>query len=280
MAAFQDRSVTVGRLRLHYLDWGAPKGKPDMLLLHGGGQNAHSWDEFSLAMRKDYHVIALDQRGHGDSDWSPRAIYTTRAHMGDIGGFVRQVGLRRFVLAGLSMGGRNALTYAALHPEQIERLVIVDIGPETMHRGGRAIQEFRRKADILPTFDAFIERARQFNPRRSVEQLRERLRWHLRQLPDGRWTWKNDRRYGNRQQDALPAKDLWPAVRKIGAPTLLVRGMESDVLAGDAARRMQQAMRQCTLVEVAGAGHTVPGDKPEAFAAAVRKFLELPLKGG
>ena len=149
-----------------------------------------------------------------------------------------------------------------------------------MKRGGRAIQRFRQGADILPTFEAFIERAHAFNPRRSLEQLRERLGWHLRQLPDGRWTWKNDPRYGNPRRNVAPQADLWPAVRRVTAPTLLVRGTESDVLAGEAARRMQQAMRECTLVEIAGAGHTVPGDAPQPFAAAVRGFLGLPASGG
>ncbi|MBF8299492.1 MAG: hypothetical protein HW397_541, partial [Dehalococcoidia bacterium] len=133
---YTDRRVTLGSLRFHYLDWGNPRAQP-MLLLHGGGQTAHSWDEFSRAMRDRYHVIALDQRGHGDSQWSPDKIYSLHAQLRDVSRFVVKLGLNKIVLIGLSMGGRNAIAYAAVHPEKLNRLVIVDIGPETMARGGQ-----------------------------------------------------------------------------------------------------------------------------------------------
>jgi pimeloyl-ACP methyl ester carboxylesterase len=271
MAEFEDKETIVGAMRLHYLDWGA-KGKQPMLLLHGGSQSAHSWDELSRAMRDDYHVVALNQRGHGDSSWSKTGIYTVSAHMRDIGGFVNALDLRDMVLIGLSMGGRNAATYAALHPEKIARLVIVDIGPETMTKGSENIRRFTSRADILPSLEAFVERAHEFNPRRPLEQLRERLQWNLRQLPDGRWTWKYDRRFGNRERKHNPGT-LWPYVPRIKAPTLLVRGTESDVLAHDAAVRFAEALPNGRLVEVEGAGHTVPGDNPPVFASVVREFL-------
>jgi pimeloyl-ACP methyl ester carboxylesterase len=226
----------------------------------------------ALVQRDDYHVVALNQRGHGDSSWSKTGIYTVSAHMRDIGGFVNALDLRDMVLIGLSMGGRNAATYAALHPEKIARLVIVDIGPETMTKGSENIRRFTSRADILPSLEAFVERAHEFNPRRPLEQLRERLQWNLRQLPDGRWTWKYDRRFGNRERKHNPGT-LWPYVPRIKAPTLLVRGTESDVLAHDAAVRFAEALPNGRLVEVEGAGHTVPGDNPPVFASVVREFL-------
>ena len=270
---FTDKEMIVGQMRLHYLDWGN-EGKPPMVLLHGGSQTAHSWDEFSLAMRGDYHVFALDQRGHGDSDWSKRRIYTLRAHLRDVSGFVNGLGLKKFVLVGLSMGGMNSIVYSATHPERIERLVIVDVGPEVMRKGTESIRRFTR-ADTMPTFDAFVERAHKFNPRRPMEQLRERLTWNLRQLPDGRWTWKYDhRRSGGRQREEGRRRDvLWSYVRRIKAPTLLVRGAQSDILAPAAAKNVQKAIPGCILTVVENAGHTVPGDNPPAFAAAVRAFL-------
>ncbi len=271
MPEFEDKEINVGAMRLHYLDWGT-RGKQSMLLLHGGSQSAHSWDEFSRAMLGDHHVIALNQRGHGDSSWSKTGIYTVNAHMRDIGGFVDALGLRDMVLVGLSMGGRNAATYAALHPDKIGRLVIVDIGPETMTRGSDNIRHFTNRADILPSLEAFVERAHEFNPRRPLEQLRERLQWNLRQLPDGRWTWKYDRRFRKRERKHDPGA-LWPYVPRITAPTLLVRGTESDILAHDAAVRFAEALPNGRLVEVEGAGHTVAGDDPPAFARVVREFL-------
>lgn len=268
---YVDREITLGGKRFHYLDWGATS-KQTMLLLHGGGQDAHSWDEFSQAMRGDYHVIALDQRGHGDSDWSKRHIYTARAMAQDVTRFVGNLGMDGIILIGLSMGGRNSIVYAAMHPEKLARLVIVEMGPETMKKGSENIRQFR-KDDILPSFDAFVERAHKFNPRRPIEQLRERLQHHLRQLPDGRWTWKTDQAIYGRERDARQHEDLWPYVRRIKTPMLLVRGAESDLLAQDAAERFQQAVPGSRLVVIPRAGHTVPGDNPPAFAATVRDYL-------
>ena len=269
---FADRFVKLGSLTFHYLDWGNPRAQT-MLLLHGGGQTAHSWDEFAEAMREHYHVIALDQRGHGDSEWSPRKIYTLAAQLRDIHRFVTELKLSKIVLIGLSMGGRNAIAYAATHPEKIDRLVIVDIGPETMPQGGRARQAFVQE-DIQPTFEAFVERAHKFNSRRPIEQLRNRLQWNLRQLPDGRWTWKYDLHGRNAGSPRAMRTDLWPYVVRIKAPTLIVRGAESDTLAPEVAERMQQVIQGSALTVVERAGHTVPGDNPPGFLAAVSAFLK------
>lgn len=246
-----------------------------MLLLHGGGQTAHSWDEFSRAMRAGYHVMALDARGHGDSDWSKPAIYTTGAHIRDIHGIVKALNLRDLVLVGLSMGARNAIVYGALHTERLRQLIVVENGPEIMKDGAQKIVRFITGPDILPSFQAFVERAHGFNPRRPLEQLHERLRWNLKELPDGRWTWKYDRRLRSWRwtEEEGGRRDLWPYVRRITTPTLLVRGMVSNVMARDAAVRMAAAMPTATLVEVENAGHTVPGDNPPAFAAVVKRWL-------
>ena len=265
---FTDHEIVVGKMRLHYLDWGNA-GKPVVLCLHGCGQTAHSWDEFSRAMRGDHHVIALDQRGHGDSDWSKSGIYTPTAMAQDAHRVVNALGLRDITLVGLSMGGRNSIVYAAQHPERLKRLVVVDIGPEMMKKGADNIRRFT-KADVLPTFDAFVERAHQFNPRRPLEQLRERLHWNLRQLPDGQWTWKYDRLRGTGER-----VDLWPYVHRIRTPMLLVRGAESDILSASAAKKFANAVPGSRLLTIEGAGHTVNGDRPEAFNAAVREWLGL-----
>lgn len=269
---YADKSVKLGSLSFHYLDWGNAKAQP-MLLLHGGGQTAHSWDEFSRSMRHLYHVIALDQRGHGDSDWSPRKTYSLPAQLRDITRFVTRLGLSKIILIGLSMGGRNSMAYAATHPGKLDRLVIVDIGPETMARGGNAIRAFTQE-DVLPSFDAFVQRAQKFNPRRPVEQLRERLQWNLRQLPDGQWTWKYDLHGRSEDNPRNTRVDLWPYVVRIKTPTLIVRGAESDMLAPDAAERMQQVIAGSSLTVVPNAGHTVPGDNPPGFLAAVSAFLK------
>ncbi|MBI4307422.1 MAG: alpha/beta hydrolase [Chloroflexi bacterium] len=270
----KDRTVTIDGLRFHYLDWGNPQ-KPLMVLLHGGLQTGHSWDEVSRALSGDYHILALDQRGHGDSDWAPDGDYSLDAHLRDIHGFVEGLGLKPFLLMGLSMGGRNAICYTALHPDRVRALVIVDIGPETMREGRENIRRFTTSAEELESFDAFVERAHKFNPRRSLENLRERLQWNLKQLPNGKWTWKYDKRFRTTEfEQARGRVDLWPYVRRIQCPTILVRGALSDVLSGDAAKKVVDNIRNCQYAVVEKAGHTVMGDNPEGFLAAVRPFLE------
>src|SRR5581483_11833259 len=119
-------------VKLHYLDWGNNTAQP-MLLLHGFTSHAHSWDTFAAALAPAFHIVALDQRGHGDSDWAPE--YRPEQSIGDIHGVVQALALHRMVLLGLSMGGSNAIHYTAAHPEEVERLVIVDIGPEIVAAG-------------------------------------------------------------------------------------------------------------------------------------------------
>ena len=143
----QDALVQLNGLSFHYRDWGNPTAQP-LLLLHGFTVHARSWDTFAAAMRDRYRVIALDQRGHGETEWA--SDYHPDRMVEDIDAFVRALGLRRFVLLGLSMGGRNAFTYAALHPEEVERLIIVDIGPDTL------IVEMSGREDKIEAFIALM----------------------------------------------------------------------------------------------------------------------------
>src|SRR5881227_3018656 len=114
----ESREVHVGRMRLHYLDWGN-KHLPPILFLHGGALTAHTWDLVCLALRDEFHCIALDQRGHGDTDWAPDADYSIAAQREDVKGFVDTLGLDRFILAGMSMGAINALAFAIHYPERL-----------------------------------------------------------------------------------------------------------------------------------------------------------------
>ncbi|MEW6300943.1 MAG: alpha/beta hydrolase [Thermodesulfobacteriota bacterium] len=270
---YQDRVLTLRGLRFHYLDWGT-EGKPPFVCLHGGAQTAHSWDDFAPGVRDEYHVYALDQRGHGDSDWAPDGDYSRRTQSEDVAAFVAALGLQPFILAGLSMGGINAITYAARHPEHVRALIIVDVGPEIETRGRENIQSFISQVDELDSFEAFVERAHRFNPRRSLENLRQRLAHNLKHLPTGKWTWKFDQqRLGAGIRSGIGPTGLWDDVRKIRCPTLIVRGAESDVLAPEAAERLRAAIPHSRLAVVPGAGHSVMGDNPAGFAAAVRGFL-------
>ena len=267
-----DRSVPANGMNFHYLEWGQP-GNPLIVMLHGGSQQAHSWDFVSLPLSEDYHIIALDQRGHGDSDWAEDGDYTVEAHQGDIDGFVAAMGLSNFHLIGHSMGGRNSYVWASRHPELLKSLVIVDTGPVAQSRGRNRIQNFRELPDELDSFEEFADRVQEYTGR-SREQTLGALKYSIRQRADGKWSWKYDKllRTPGRQGPAWSSEQLWDAVAKITCPTLVVRGGDSDIFADETMQRMQQVIANCATVTVPHAGHLVAGDNPVDFLAAVRNF--------
>ena len=268
-----DMFVQANGMRLHALDWGN-HDRPKMLLLHGGAQSAHSWDFFALAMRDHFHIVALDQRGHGDSDWSEAGDYDTPFHVADIQAFTDAIGFDTFILLGLSMGGRNAYTFAATYPQKVNRLIIVDVGPDIQAEGRRHIQEFLEGTEVFDSFDWLVERVRRFNPRRPEAQIRGSLLNNLKPMADGRWTWKHDRRRGiRRDRGGEMTAAAWAALANVAAPTLIVRGGESNILSVETANKMRQTVQNSQLVEVPHAGHLVQGDNPVGFEQVVRAFL-------
>src|SRR5262245_15589905 len=190
----EERHLLLGRMRFHYLDWGTA-GRPPVVFLHGGGLNAHTWDLVCLALRRERHCVALDQRGHGESEWSPQMDYSTESHVGDLDAFVEALGLTRFVLVGMSLGGVNALAWAGRHSDRLAGLVVVDVGPEIRTEGVKKIAAFTSESTPLASVDEFIDRAMAFNPRRNRELLRRSLLHNLRRMPDGRYMWKYDQRH-------------------------------------------------------------------------------------
>ena len=268
--------LLLGGMRLHYLDWGT-SGLPLVLFLHGGGLNAHTWDLVCASLRRARHCLALDQRGHGESEWSPPMDYSIESHAGDLEAFVRALGLERFVLVGMSLGGANALAWAGQHSRQLAGLVLIDVGPETRAAGVQKIQAFTAEATPLDSVDQFVERALAFNPRRNRELLRRSLLHNLRQMPDGRWMWKYDQRHRGKVDPT--ARDrrrdlLWSAVDKVECPTLVVRGAQSDVFHDEDAERLAARLRRGRWVKIEGAGHTVQGDNPAGLLVSLHAFLD------
>lgn len=272
----QDKFVTANGMRFHYLEWGSA-ANPPMLLLHGFAQTCHSWDFVALGFSDDYRVIVLDQRGHGDSDWAADGDYSPETQQNDISAVVREIGLEKFTLMGLSMGGRNSFTYAANNPDRVRALVIVDAGPQNMQQGTQNIRNFVQQDDELDSVDAFVERVLKYNPRRAPEQIRGSIMHNLKQLPNGKWTWKYDkrlRRPGRRMgSDPETEKRLWGYLEALQCPTLLVRGGASDIIAMDTADKMHAAIPNSQLATIDGAGHLVMGDSPAGFQRAVTEFL-------
>jgi len=272
----EPRTGEVGRgeITLRYLEWG-DRRLPVVLLLHGFAQTAHSWDFVSLALAGAYRVIALDARGHGDSDWAVDRDYSLAAHQRDLDHLVEVLDIRFLAVIGLSMGGRSAYTFAARRPELVKALVIVDTGPVGMTAGGRRIRSFVQLPDERESYEDFVKSVHDYQPLRSIEQIRDTLKFNVRQMPDGKWTWKYDRVLrdpGFRRPTSTP-EEGWTHLRQIRCPTLLVRGDQSDVLAHETALEMSKTISECTYQVVQRAGHIVPGDNPAGFVETVKPWL-------
>lgn len=275
--AVVDRFVELGGHRFHYTEWGPPSA-PALVLLHGLTGHARSWDDEAQALAPVRRVLALDQRGHGDSDPAPDGDYTLAALVADLEAFVTALGLARLDLVGLSLGGRVAIAHAAAHPARVGRLVVIDIGPDIAPEGrvrvGAALASAPERFETVEDAIALVRAA---SPRAVERRLRERVRHGLKPLPGGGFAWKYDRelRETVRAGRWRETVDLWPLWTSLSCPTLLVRGAESDVLSVETAKRMIVTQPRARMVEIDGAGHTVPGDRPVEFLEALREFLGL-----
>jgi esterase len=270
-----EHNVIVGQLRFRYLDWGTDGLRP-ILFLHGGALTAHTWDLCCLALRDEFHCMALDQRGHGDSDWAPDADYSIGAQREDVRGFADQLGLDQFVLVGQSMGAINGLAFAVAYPERVSVLVMIDAGPEVRRPGSRRIRDFVNGGEKPESLDEIIARALTFNPRRDPQVLRRSLMHNLRPQPDGSWSWKYDRKRFQRldQEKHLSERlSLVDGLAKMSCPALVVRGAESEVFHEEDAVRLAKSFPDGRHVTIPEAGHTVQGDNPGELVAALREFL-------
>jgi pimeloyl-ACP methyl ester carboxylesterase len=278
-ATASDKYVTVQGLKLHYRDWGNESAQP-MLLLHGFTGNAAGWDMFAAAISSEYHVVALDQPGHGESDWFQNpADYTYEKQVDTISGFVDALGLGKMVLIGLSMGGRNAWTYALRCPEKVARLIIVDVAPETTAPTelGREQTEMMLKHDDFESAMHALAVIRFLWPLMDNDRITAGIS-RMKRLPNGRLTWGYDRRRlkargDNYWESIQMPKNTWETLRGIQTPTLLIRGGISQTLSPELAERMCKTIPNCQFAEVPYAGHAVMIDNPLGFEAAVRKFL-------
>lgn len=270
----RDRTLILNGQRFHYAEWG-PATAPPLLLLHGVTGHARTWDDEAAVLASRFRVLALDQRGHGDSDPSPNADYTVATMSADVAAFADALGLARLTVVGLSMGGRVAIGFAAQAAGRVDRLVIVDIGPEISEAGlVRVGTLMARSPELFPSLEHALAFHRLTNPLYTEAMLRHRVQHGTRPV-EGGLTWKYDRGL----RDAVRAGtwrdplDLWPLWRRITCPILLVRGAESDVLSSEIAKRMLDENPNARFAEVAGAGHTVPGDQPVAFQTLLTNFL-------
>jgi pimeloyl-ACP methyl ester carboxylesterase len=262
-----DRFFTANGVRLHLVDWGTA-GRPGVFLLHGMAVHARSWDHHAEALSTEFHVIAVDQRGHGDSEHVGRGGYTSEPMSLDILGLADQLGWARFSVVGQSMGGHVGMHIAANHPGRLACLVISDMEPVfRMELLGPM-----RTIERLPVFqshDELIARYTARAPRTSPELHRARAMHALKPAPGGGWMEKFDIAAPTTWAPA----DLWADLGRIGCPTLLLRGGDSEVLLPETAERMRAGIPNCEYLEVDGAGHAIGSDQPAIFGGAVREFL-------
>jgi esterase len=267
--------LVVGGTRLHYLDWGT-SGSPPVLFLHGGALTARTWDLVCLAMRSDFHCLALDQRGHGDSEWSPSLDYSLEAHVGDVEGFIDALALSDPVVIGHSLGAFVGIELAARRPGALRALVLVDAAPGVSRDATKVVSEFILGPAEFDSVEECVVRARRFNPRRNERLLRRSLLHNLRVLPDGRWTWKYDRRHLSHDTVEQMRQRFNLLSDRLGAvecPTLVIRGADSEALSERDVARVVDQIPSAASVRIDGAGHTVQGDNPRDLTEALRTFL-------
>jgi pimeloyl-ACP methyl ester carboxylesterase len=275
------------RLRIHYVDWGNETA-PAVVLVHGGRDHARNWDWVARELRRDYHVIAPDLRGHGDSEWALGGMYAVADFVLDIANLIDALGAKEVFLVGHSLGGAISLMYTGIYPERVKKLVAIEgLGPPpAMLEKLRERPPWQRMSDWVgqmrqlaarqprryPSLEAAAARMQEENPFLSDEQARHLTIHSVNRNEDGTFSWKFDnyvRSFAPYRFDVDDMRALWG---RIGCPTLLVRG--ADSWASDPVKDGRiQPFRNARLVTVPKAGHWVHHDQLDVFLREVRAFL-------
>ena len=266
-------SVDVDRGRkLNALRWGGPGSSPELVLIHGGAQNAHTWDTVALAL--DRPLLAVDLPGHGHSDWREDHDYWPAANAADVAVAVRELAPDARVVCGMSLGGLTAFALAQQAPELVRRLVIVDVTPGTDHAKAEPIVAFISGPESFESFDEILARTIEYNPTRTESSLRRGVLHNARPAGDGsgRWTWRWDP-IRDWKTEGADFTSLWGAVDAVKVPLLLVRGGSSGVVGDEDVTELLRRQPDARVVVVEGSGHSVQGDRPVELAALLEAEL-------
>ena len=275
------------RLRLHYVDWGN-ESAPPLLLVHGGRDHCRNWDWVAEALRQDYHVIAPDLRGHGDSQWMIGGSYGVPEFVYDIAQLLHQTKLTPVTIISHSLGGMISLQYSGIYPENVTRLVAIEglgMSPKMLAERAAQSAQYRLQEWIgslrklsgraprrYPSQEEAFQRMQEENPHLSPSQARHLTLHGINQNEDGTYSWKFDnyvRAFPPFGISPAEVQELWSAIT---CPTLLIRGTES--WASDPIKDGRAAhFRNARVVSVEGAGHWVHHDRLDEFLALVRDFL-------
>lgn len=275
-------SVDVGDGRcLSGLKWGTDS--PQIVFLHGGAQNAHTWDTVALAL--NIPLLCIDLPGHGHSDSAApfdSSALPLQQNAADIARVIQQLAPNAKAVVGMSLGGMTTIALARDHSELVQKMVLVDITPGVNQEKTKQITDFVNGPATFPSFEELLERTIQFNPTRTVESLRRGILHNALQLEDGSWVW----RYRRPGADPLPGHNtdtpaprpttegMWDAIENFKKPLLFVRGMRSQsVVSDDDEAELRKRAPQAQVIHAQEAGHSVQGDMPVELAAWIKNFV-------
>ena len=268
-AAPADRNVTVNGLNIHYLDWGSA-GKPPLILLHGIARTARTFDHVAPHFTANYHVLAVDMRGHGDSAWDSQGSYVVEDYVKDIAALIAHLKLRNIVLWGNSTGGRVAQMIAGLHPDLVTAVIVEDVGPERPREVSNSrADRMAKEAEGWATADDMLVQVKKENPRTPEPVLKELVRYGSKQRADGRIVWKRDPAILN----GFVPTELWSTVRLIKAPIIYILGGASTIVPLDTQQEIKAALPQAEIVTLPGLGHYPSDEQPAQFLAVADRFL-------
>jgi pimeloyl-ACP methyl ester carboxylesterase len=264
--------------RISALVWGS--ASPELVLIHGGAQNAHTWDTVALAL--DRPLVAIDLPGHGHSDAAANSAGRRRVESlaVDLAAAVEQLAPAAAAVIGMSLGGLTATALADRRPDLVRRLVLVDITPGVDRRKAKAITDFVRGPAMFASFDEILARTIEHNPTRTEASLLRGIVHNAEQLADGSWRWRY-RRDDVSAPDEFASDDeidatgrLWEALGRVSAPVMLARGMRPQSVVDDADEaELLRLLPGARVVRFADAGHSVQGDMPVELARAIASFV-------
>ncbi|MCU1503541.1 MAG: putative hydrolase [Ilumatobacteraceae bacterium] len=285
------------------LVWGT--SSPRIVFIHGGAQNAHTWDTVILALGPAVSALAVDLPGHGHSGWRDDGAYTPQNLADDVAIAIGELAPQAAAVVGMSLGGMTSMQLAVRHPQLVRKLMLVDITPGVNQQKAKAVLDFVNGPQSFPSFESLLERTMEHNPTRAESSLRRGILHNAHQLDDGSWQWNYDRSSHARSRDAeaetpdgaavgadgptmaptvpptvvpTPAavSPMWDDFARIACPLMLVRGGISPVVDDDDVAEARRRRPEIAVEVVDGAGHSIQGDRPLELAALVRTFVPLP----
>ena len=277
----QAQTIEVNKLNLQYREWGDPRTKHALILLHGFGETSAVWADSAAELSREYRVIALDQRGHGGSQRASDHNYSRTSQVEDLETFIEALAPRTVTLIGHGMGGANALCYAAEHPDVVSALVVIEAAPEVLRTGIETMRRLFAAADAFSTLDDAVQVFQEFYPYATQEQLTRRVRASVAVTEEGSYAWDFDPIF--RDATARPPEpdpgqrrmvNLWDCVERVQCPVMIVRGSETDMLTPEAVQRLHRRIPGSRVSLIEEAGHSVPSDQPAALGQHIREFLQ------